>query len=128
MKYLLDTHIIIWHGENNPALKPAILSLLNDPANELLVSHASLFEMAIKISTGKLQLGYPISHLKTALAQNGFQLLPFDFPHYQVLSSLPFQHNDPFDRMIISQALCENVEVITHDEKFKNYPISIVWA
>lgn len=128
MRYLLDTHVVIWHGENNPILKPQVLSLLNDPANELLVSHASLFEMAIKISIGKLHLGYPISHLKRVLLQNGFQLLPFDFPHYQALSTLPFHHNDPFDRMIISQATCENVEVVTHDVKFQNYPIGIVWA
>ncbi len=128
MKYLIDTHVLIWHAENNTALKPSILSILNDPANDLFVSHASLWEMAIKVSIGKLKLGYSIQQLELLLLQNGFVLLPFDFAHYQVLSILPFHHNDPFDRMIIAQAMSENIEIITHDEKFKGYKVGVVWA
>ena len=128
MKYLIDTHILIWHGNNNPALKPPVLALLNDPANEILVSHASLWEMAIKISLGKLTLGFPISQLESTLQQNGFQLFPFDFPHYQAFSTLPFHHTDPFDRMMIAQAIVENLEIITHDDKFQLYPVTVFWA
>ena len=128
MKYLIDTHILIWHGENNPALKPSLLDLLNDPSHEFLVSHASLWEMAIKTSLGKLKLGFPIAKLEDSLQENGFQLLPFGFAHYEVLSKLPFHHNDPFDRMIIAQAMVGGMEVVTHDDKFGHYPIKVVWA
>lgn len=128
MKYLIDTHVLIWHGENNPALKSSVLDILNNLENEILVSHASLWEIAIKISLGKLKLGFPIARLEAILLENGFTLLPFDFSHYQVLSELPFHHNDPFDRMIIAQAMSEKLDIITHDDKFRLYPISAVWT
>lgn len=128
MKFLIDTHILIWHGENNPKLGTPILSIINDPANEMYVSHASLWEMAIKISIGKLKLGHTFRELEVLLMRNGFTLLPFDFIHYETLSTLPFFHNDPFDRMIIAQAISEKIEIITHDEKFRPYPVRIAWA
>ena len=126
MKYLIDTHILIWHGENNPALKPETLAILNDPANDILVSHASLWEMSIKVSLGKLQLGYSLRSLESILLLNNFNLLPLDFTHYQTLSNLPFHHNDPFDRMIIAQAESEEIAIITNDDKFKHYSVRII--
>ena len=108
MKYLVDTHILIWHGENNTALKPATSLLLNNPANELFVSHASLWEMAIKVSTEKLKLAVSVAQMGEELVQNGFALLPFEFAHYNTLSSLPFHHNDPFDRMMIRKQCANN--------------------
>ena len=126
MKYLVDTHILIWHGENNPTLKPVTLALLNDPANELLISHASLWEMAIKVSLGKLKLLVTVEQMGQELVRRGFTLLPFEFVHYGVLSSLPFHHNDPFDRMMIAQAMCEQLDVITYDDKFRMYPVNVV--
>lgn len=128
MNYLIDTHILIWHAENNPALKPAVLALLDDLNNQIFVSHASLWEISIKTSLGKLHLGFPVSHLAVGLEKNGFSLLPFDFRHYEALSTMPFHHNDPFDRMIIAQAQTEQFEVITHDEKFGLYPVRVVWS
>ncbi|MEO6038990.1 MAG: type II toxin-antitoxin system VapC family toxin [Saprospiraceae bacterium] len=125
MRYLVDTHILIWHGENNPALKSTTLTLLNDPANELFISHACLWEMAIKVSLGKLKLASSVEQIGQELGQNGFTLLPFDLAHYGVLSTLPFHHNDPFDRMMIAQAICEQLEVITYDDKFKLYPVKL---
>jgi PIN domain nuclease of toxin-antitoxin system len=128
MKYLIDTHILIWHGENNSALEQPVLNILNNLENEILISHASLWEIAIKVSLGKLKLGFPLNRLEEVLFENGFTLLAFDFAHYQTLSSLPFHHNDPFDRMIIAQAISENVEIVTHDEKFELYPVSVIWT
>ncbi len=128
MKYLIDTHILIWHGENNSALEQPVLNILNNLENEILISHASLWEIAIKVSLGKLKLGFPLNRLEDVLFENGFTLLAFDFDHYQALSSLPFHHNDPFDRMIIAQAISENVEIVTHDEKFELYPVSVIWT
>lgn len=125
MKYLIDTHILIWHGENNPALKPSTLDLINNRENEILISHATLWEISIKVSLGKLKLGFPITRLEDALLENGFTLLAFDFTHYEILSNLPF-HNDPFDRMIIAQAMTEKTDIITHDDKFKLYPVSVI--
>lgn len=126
MKYLIDTHVLIWHGENNAALKPPALDLINNRENEILVSHATLWEIAIKVSLGKLKLGFPISRLEDVLLENGFTLLAFDFSHYEILSNLPFHHNDPFDRMIISQAMSEKTDIITHDEKFGLYPVPVI--
>lgn len=126
MKYLVDTHILIWHGENNPALKPDTISILNDASNEIFVSHASLWEMAIKVSLGKLQLAVPVEQFGEALIRNGFTLLAFDLPHYSALSKLPFHHNDPFDRMLIAQAISEQLEIITYDDKFNLYPVKIL--
>ncbi len=128
MRYLIDTHILIWHGENNPALKPPILDILNNLENEILVSHASLWEIAIKVSLGKLKLGFHISRLEDVLIENGFTLLAFDFLHYQTLSDLPFHHSDPFDRMIIAQAMADNLQIVTHDDKFKLYSVPVIWA
>ena len=128
MKYIIDTHVLIWHAENNPSLKPSILSIINDPANDLFVSHATIWEMTIKVSIGKLKLAHSIQQLEPLLIQNGFALLPFDFAHYQTLSTLPFHHNDPFDRMIIAQAMAEKIQIITHDKAFKNYSVGVIWA
>jgi PIN domain nuclease of toxin-antitoxin system len=128
MKYLIDTHILIWHGENNPALKPPVVAILNDFQNEIFISHASLWEITIKVSLGKLKLGFPIARLEDSLLENGFKLLPFEFSHYQVLSGLHFHHGDPFDRMIIAQALSEKLYIITHDDKFGLYSAPVIWA
>lgn len=125
MRYFVETHIIIWHGENNPALKRSFEALLNDPANVLCVSHASLWEIAIKVSLGKLNLSVSVGELGQKLLANGFKLIPFELAHYAVLAELPFHHNDPFDRMIIAQAICEDVTVITSDDKFQLYDVKI---
>ena len=76
----------------------------------------------------EIPMGFPISQLESILLQNNFLLLPFEFAHYEALSKLPFHHNDPFDRMIIAQAQDENLEIISQDEKFKYYPVKVVWA
>ncbi len=82
MRYLVDTHILIWHGENNPMLRQGTLALLNDPTNDLFVIHACLWEMAIKVSLGKLKLAASVEQMAQELVRNGFALLPFDFAHY----------------------------------------------
>lgn len=125
MRYLVDTHILIWYGENNPVLHPSTLDILNNPSNQLLVSHASLWEIAIKVSLDKLKLSVPLDQMEAELVRNGFALLPFEFSHYNTLAILPFHHNDPFDRMIIAQAISEQLEVVSYDEKFKLYDLKL---
>jgi PIN domain nuclease of toxin-antitoxin system len=122
MRYLIDTHILIWHAENQN-LNQEELDIINNPQNTIYVSHATLWEMTIKVSIGKLKLNFAISDFPTLLAQNQFTILPFDFKCYEILAQLPFHHQDPFDRLLIAQALSENMPIITRDEKIKLYDV-----
>jgi PIN domain nuclease of toxin-antitoxin system len=125
MRYLLDTHVLIWHAENHQMNQDA-LDIINDPTNTILISHATLWEMTIKVSVGKLKLNFPIADFQKLLAENQFLILPFDFKYYEILSQLPFHHQDPFDRMLIAQAIVENIPIITHDAKFKLYNVTLI--
>ena len=90
------------------------------------MNHASMWEISIKISLGKLTLAIPLDMLENALIEQQFQLLGFQFLHYLTLTSLPFHHQDPFDRMIIAQSITENMTIITADEKFQSYDVTIL--
>ena len=127
MHYLLDTHVLIWHAENQN-LNQNVLNIINNPENTILVSHASLWEMTIKVSIGKLKLNFSIAEFPNLLIQNQFSILPFDFKNYEILSQLPFHHQDPFDRMLIAQAMSENIPIISHDSQFDLYDVVIIDA
>ena len=90
--------------------------------------YASLWEMTIKVSIGKLKLNFSIAEFPNFLIQNQFSILPFDFKNYEILSQLPFYHQDPFDRMLIAQAISENIPIISHDSKFDLYDVVIIDA
>lgn len=122
MRYLIDTHVLIWHAENQN-LSQQVLDIINDPQNIIYVSHATLWEMTIKVSIGKLKLNFNIYEFPILLAQNQFTILPFDFKCYELLAQLPFHHQDPFDRMLIAQSQSENIPIITHDDKIKLYNV-----
>lgn len=89
------------------------------------VSKASLWEMAIKISLGKLEISISFEELEVYLEENEFAVLDYNFEHLKTLLTLPFHHSDPFDRLIISQAITDDLRIITHDEAFNNYPVKI---
>jgi PIN domain nuclease of toxin-antitoxin system len=127
MTYLIDTHILIWYAENDSKLSQNVLNIISNLENQIYVSHASLWEITIKKGLGKLY--YPDSILQMAyfLNLNLFSILDFEFSHYNKYLELPLYHNDPFDRMLISQAQSENFTIITQDEKFRNYDVSIQW-
>ena len=95
--------------------------------NKNFISVASLWEMAIKINIGKLSLSKPYHTVERQIEDNHIELLPIAFKHTLQIVSLPLHHRDPFDRLIIAQAMAENMTVITKDENFKNYPIEIIW-
>jgi PIN domain nuclease of toxin-antitoxin system len=125
MKYLLDTHVLIWFSEDDKHLPVRIKSIIEDDSNEVFVSHATIWEMAIKMSLGKLKLGYSLAELEQVLVKNGIALLPNSFRHYQALLSLPYYHQDPFDRLIIAQTIAEEFTVISHDSRFTAYPVNL---
>jgi PIN domain nuclease of toxin-antitoxin system len=120
MDYLLDTHILLWfiNGEE----------LDWDLINKIFLSIASLWEIAIKHSLGKLPLQSEFSELKEILHDTNIEILPIEFSHLQELLVLPDIHNDPFDRIIIAQAIHENLKLITRDSKFKGYAADITWV
>jgi PIN domain nuclease of toxin-antitoxin system len=127
MTYLIDTHILIWYAENDSKLSQNTIDIISNLENQVYVSHASLWEITIKKGLGKLEYPNSISQMNYFLNLNLFSILDFDFEHYNKYLELPFYHNDPFDRMIIAQAQAENFTIITQDEKFRNYDVSVVW-
>lgn len=127
MRYLIDTHILLWHADNQK-LSPELLEIINNPKNIIYVSHITLWEITIKVSIGKLSLNFNIGEFEKMLRVNQFTILPFNFMCYQHLVTLPFHHQDPFDRMLIAQAKSEKIPLITHDDKIKLYDLEIISA
>jgi PIN domain nuclease of toxin-antitoxin system len=129
MKYLIDTHILIWHAQDNEKLSPTSIDIIDNMANEIFVSAVSIWEIAIKKNLGKLE--YPDSFLRMEydLIANLFELLPLKFSHNELFSKLPQHHKDPFDRMLIAQAMAEDLTIITQDDKFRAYEpdVKIIW-
>ena len=88
---------------------------------------ASMWEMAVKTSLGKLDIGKPFDQVYADLDNNGFQLLPIEFEHLKQVSALPFLHRDPFDRLLIAQAIVENMALISADSIMEQYPLQVIW-
>jgi PIN domain nuclease of toxin-antitoxin system len=126
MNCLIDTHILIWHAENDPKLTLEVAEILNNPINNIVVSYASLWEIAIKQSIGKLSLGITLSQLEINLQNNMFTLLDTSVKHLERLQKLPFHHNDPFDRLLIAQAQEEDLTLISEDGNFKYYQVNLL--
>lgn len=126
MNYLIDTHILIWHAENDPKLALRFAEILNDSANNIVVSYASLWEIAIKQSLGKLSVSMSLSELEIYLQHNLIMLLNTSVEQLERLQKLPFYHNDPFDRLLIAQAQEEELTIITEDGNFKYYQVNLL--
>jgi PIN domain nuclease of toxin-antitoxin system len=128
MKLLLDTHAFLWFVMGSDNLPGSARTLIEDPANENLLSVASLWEMAIKVSLGKLTLSVPFEDLlPEQLRLNGIGLLNIAVDHVSLVATLPFHHRDPFDRMLIAQALTEKIPLVSVDAAFDNYEITRLW-
>jgi len=128
MRMLLDTHAFLWFVTSDPLLSAAALALLVDPGNEVFLSPASYWEVAIKVSLGKYPMTVPFDQFFTqGIDGNDISILPLEIRHAAVLSSLPMHHKDPFDRMIIAQALVEQVPVVSIDEALDAYGITRLW-
>ncbi|MEK7442632.1 MAG: type II toxin-antitoxin system VapC family toxin [Chloroflexota bacterium] len=127
MRALLDTHSFLWFIAGDEKLSEHAKLLIEDEETELLMSIASVWEMAIKTSLGKLTLAQPFDELPTHIEQNKIKILPIKVEHTILVAKLPFHHRDPFDRLIIAQALVEHLPIIGIDAMFDAYGIKRLW-
>ncbi len=128
MKLLLDTHILIWWSLDSGKLTRKVYELLTDSSNTLVVSIASIWEMQIKVQLGKLDLEKKVSELITHQQQiNNLEVLPIDPTHVYALESLPNEHRDPFDRIIIAQSIVEAIPLLSADRVFDRYLVDRIW-
>lgn len=125
MRLLLDTHALIWALGDPDRLVPSTRELLEDPAHEVFVSAASLWEIAIKVGNGKLEVP---ENLERAIFAVGFQALEIRFPHVRAVRHLPPHHRDPFDRLLVAQALHEELKLVSRDARMPLYGVEVVAA
>jgi len=123
MRYLIDTHVFLWWLNDDKKLKELAQRAIENPNNQVYVSVATLWEISIKHTLGKLPLKTTLSEI---ISVSGFELLSITGTHVLELEKLPLLHNDPFDRMLIAQTRVEQLIFITVDEKMKNYDIKIL--
>ena len=128
MKLLLDTHSFLWFVSGDPKLSVQARSLIGASENEIFLSTASLWEIAIKSSLGKLNLAKPFEVLiPQQLNLNQIELLNITIAHTAFLTTLPFHHRDPFDRLLIAQSHVEDLPMISRDSAFDSYSIKRLW-
>ncbi len=128
MTHLLDTHTFLWFINDDAQLSPTAKSLIEDSTNVIFLSVASLWEMAIKFSIGKLAVPSPFTtFIDEQLSVNNFALLNITTTHVGIVASLPFHHRDPFDRLIIAQSQSERFPIIGADAVFDTYGIQRLW-
>ncbi len=128
MTLLLDTHAFLWFILDDPKLSEDAKKLISDGDNMALVSPATYCEIAIKISIGKYALPEPYAvFMERELSMNDFTILPIEPKHTAVLTKLPFHHRDPFDRLLIAQAVTEAIPLVSIDSRFDAYPVSRLW-
>lgn len=123
MRLLLDSNVLLWAVIDDPSLSRASASYIVDPDNEVFVSAISLAEFHIKNRIHKLELP---ENLEAHIGGEGYRWLPFQARHAHWLSELPLHHRDPFDRMIIAQAIEEGMSILTSDDKFERYPVHVI--
>ena len=126
MRILIDTHILIWHLEDDEKLSSYHGLLIEDPANTVSISVASFWEIAIKVSRGKLSLSRPMNEIVSHIQQSTITVMAIEPEHTIQVAQLPFIHNDPFDRMIIAQALAEDLSLISTDSDFTKYGVTLL--
>lgn len=129
MKLLLDTHVFLWMLERPENINASTLSLIQEPANELLLSAASVWELSIKYAIGKIALPLPPGeYVALRCDRIGVAALPISFEHAAAVAQLPLIHSDPFDRMLVAQALVESLTIVTADLKIEAYAAGTISA
>jgi PIN domain nuclease of toxin-antitoxin system len=128
MRLLIDAHVFLWWATARARLSPAALAACQAPTNTLILSVASAWELQIKLQLRKLTIS---SSLEQVMAReqrgNQLELLPVLLPHVLALSSLPPHHKDPFDRILVAQALAENLTIVSADPMLARYPAPVIW-
>lgn len=127
MKLLLDTHAFIWWDSDPAQLSPAALAALRDPANEVWLSAASVWEMVIKAQLGNLTLQLPLADIVSQQQANGLLVLPVTLAHVLAVAGLPPIHKDPFDRVLVAQANGEGAELVSADQVVRQYSVRVLW-
>jgi PIN domain nuclease of toxin-antitoxin system len=122
LRLLLDTHILLWWLADDRKLAKAGREVIANPDNDVHVSSASVWEAAIKVALGRLEI--ELDDLEDAIVQNGFRPLPIGFRHAVTAGRLPSVHRDPFDRMLVAQASVEELRVVSHDRVFERYGLA----
>jgi len=128
VQLLLDTHALIWWLSGDSALSATAHAAIADQANDKLVSAASAWEISTKYRRGKLHLAAPMSNnLGHSIHMLGFKLLAIEFRHGEAAGALPGLHRDPFDRMLIAQAMLENLTLVSNERLFDSYGVRRLW-
>ncbi len=128
MKQLLDTHTFLWFVNGSTKLSHRVRQLIEAPTNENLLSIASLWEMSIKYNLGKLKFELSFdAFIRQEVTQSNLQVLNISLEHLNLTATLPLYHRDPFDRLIIAQAIVENLPILSIDDAFDAYSIERIW-
>ena len=127
MKYLLDTHVLLWHYDDFGELPQRILEIIENPENDIYVSTVSIWEIAIKKSLNRLDFKLTIDELYALINSSPINLINIENKHLNICSKLSFIHRDPFDRYLISVTISENLILITHDKDIQKYDLNWIW-
>ena len=128
MKLLLDTHAFLWWIMDDPKLSPQAADAIQDSDNDIYVSVASAWEIAIKAGLGKLKLpDTPKRFVPRQIAANNFLVLPINLDHGLAVQDLPLHHCDPFDRLLVTQSQIEKMPIVTDDGLIKRYGVKVLW-
>lgn len=128
MRILLDTHALLWFHESSPKLSNSALEVILSKQSERFVSYATLWELAIKSSMNRLVLGTGMNDfVNEKIVGHGMKVLNMEVAHLEKLALLPWHHRDPFDRILVAQALSENLTLVSGDKQMKSYPVGILW-
>ena len=127
MRYLLDTHVIIWYLEASAELPEEAEALIDNPEEDVCICVVSLWEIAIKMNLGKLTLSLTLDELLDNIITRNFHIIQIENEHLLNLLKMPYIHKDPFDRLLISTALAEDLTILTADENIQKYDVPWLW-
>ncbi len=128
MKLLLDTHALLWWLEDDPRLSKWARAAMGPAGDRVIVSAASAWECAVKVPTGKLPQAAPLlANFRTILSREGFDLIDISLEHILAAGALPRFHGDPFDRMLVAQALAEGIALVSKDTELDRYGVKRLW-
>lgn len=128
MKLLLDTNALLWFVLNDRQLSPAAKLCIEEAENDILVSPASYWEIAIKVRLKKLDLFAPYDDfISRGIAGNNFEIIPIEPKHTRLLTTMPMHHKDPFDRLLAAQCLAEGIGIVSVDSDFDDYGVARTW-